>query len=206
MAVKAPAVLAHCRGSPTVEESNVIDCTLLGKWRPIPGYMNYEASDLGCIRSIDRIVMRKDGRSMCCKGKILRPGNTGGRLTVVISGKSHYVHELVLLAFIGACPPGQECCHENDDATDNRLVNLRWDTRNENMRDRVRNGRHPMRKRLCCPIGHKLVAPNLRERKDGRGCLACNRASANLSYAQRAGKPFDFRTVADQHYRRIMAA
>src|SRR5262245_50618733 len=52
------------------------------------------------------------------------------------------VHRLVLLAFVGPCPGGMECCHANDDRQDNRLSNLRWDTRGNNISDAIRNGRN----------------------------------------------------------------
>jgi hypothetical protein len=48
---------------------------------------------------------------------------------------------LVLEVFVGLCPEGMECCHEDDDCTNNRLTNLRWGTRAENNQDKVRNGR-----------------------------------------------------------------
>jgi len=35
-----------------------------------------------------------------------------------------------------------EVCHINDIKTDNRLCNLRYGTRSDNMEDAVRNGRH----------------------------------------------------------------
>lgn len=58
-------------------------------------------------------------------------------------GKRHfrYVHRLVLEVFVGPCPPGMECCHDPDsNPTNNRLDNLRWDTRGANNRDAIRNG------------------------------------------------------------------
>jgi hypothetical protein len=50
------------------------------------------------------------------------------------------VHRLVLEAFVGPCPPGMEACHNNGIKTDNRLENLRWDTRKANARDRTLHG------------------------------------------------------------------
>lgn len=59
------------------------------------------------------------------------------------------VHRLVLEAFVGPCPQGMECCHNNGIPGDNRLENLRWDTRKANHGDQKRMGtriagsRHP---------------------------------------------------------------
>ena len=50
-----------------------------------------------------------------------------------------YVHRLVLTAFMGECPPGHEACHNNGVPDDNRLDNLRWDTKSANRRDRERH-------------------------------------------------------------------
>lgn len=57
------------------------------------------------------------------------------------SRRTARVSHLVLEAFVGPCPSGLECCHENDVASDNRLTNLRWDTRKANIADAIRNNR-----------------------------------------------------------------
>jgi hypothetical protein len=51
------------------------------------------------------------------------------------------VHHLVLEAFVGPCPPGQEARHVNDnDRANNALSNLAWGTHRENCADRDRHG------------------------------------------------------------------
>ena len=50
------------------------------------------------------------------------------------------VHQLVLLTFVGPCPPGMECRHLDDNPSNNNLENLCWGTRKQNMKDRVLNG------------------------------------------------------------------
>jgi hypothetical protein len=52
------------------------------------------------------------------------------------------VHTLVLEAFVGPCLPGMECCHRDGNPANNRLDNLRWDTRAANRRDMLRHGTH----------------------------------------------------------------
>lgn len=54
--------------------------------------------------------------------------------------KMAMVHQLVLAAFAGPCPPGQEGCHNNGQPADCALANLRWDTHAANMADMVRHG------------------------------------------------------------------
>ena len=51
--------------------------------------------------------------------------------------KTYYKHRLVLHAFVGECPFGCEALHINGNKLDNRLENLRWGTRKENVADSV---------------------------------------------------------------------
>jgi HNH endonuclease len=50
------------------------------------------------------------------------------------------LHRIVLEAFRGPCPPGMEACHNDGDPFNNRLDNLRWDTRKGNFADEERHG------------------------------------------------------------------
>lgn len=59
------------------------------------------------------------------------------------------VHRLILLTFVGPCPPGMECCHNDGSRSNNALSNLRWDTRSSNAQDRVRHGRHNLKGSRC---------------------------------------------------------
>ena len=123
------------------------------RWLPVVGFEGrYEVSDLGRVRSVDRaeIYVRRDqysGRDLVVKrtlkGRMLRPGpNDSGHLTVAIGkGNSRLVHQLVLEAFVGPCPPRHECRHANDVPDQNTLENLCWGTRSDNLHDAVRNGK-----------------------------------------------------------------
>jgi hypothetical protein len=71
-----------------------------------------------------------------------------GHLSVAIGkGNSRQVHQLVLEAFVGPCPEGYEVLHLNHEPSDNRLVNLKYGTRSENVRMDyavgARNGSRP---------------------------------------------------------------
>ena len=63
-------------------------------------------------------------------------------IRLVKNGKPHkrFIHRLLLETFVGAPKQGQHCRHLNGDKKDNRLKNLVWGTRSENMMDRVRHG------------------------------------------------------------------
>ncbi len=124
-------------------------------WRDIPGYEGiYQASTLGRIRSLDRplySINHYTGEPFkrIMKGRILKPGAfcKSGHLSVVLgrgtNGKP--VHKLITLTFIGPTPIGMEILHNNDNPTDNRLSNLRFGTRTENILDVFYQGK-PWRK------------------------------------------------------------
>lgn len=110
------------------------------RWRQIAGFIGYEVSDLGRVRSLPRLG--SDGRRW--KGKILKA--TVGKHGYPVVGLSFgevvdkYVHRLVLEAFRGSCPPDKEGCHNNGQRQDCRLDNLRWDTRKANAQDAITHG------------------------------------------------------------------
>jgi hypothetical protein len=102
-------------------------------WKLVPEYDGkYEVSDQGRVRSFQRDP----------QGRILRPGRMpGGHLSVALGrGNSQCVHKLVLLTFVGVAPDKHECLHINGVPSDNRLTNLRWGTRSENMKDAYAHG------------------------------------------------------------------
>lgn len=112
-------------------------------WRPVVGYEGlYEVSSHGRVKSLAR--KRNTGRGIrTVRERILR-AKPGLYPTVTLrhcgDPKTHYVHDLVLRAFIGPPPSGFEACHGDGDKWNCRLTNLRWDTPSGNHRDRVRHG------------------------------------------------------------------
>lgn len=115
-------------------------------WRPIPGWVGeYEVSDQGRVRSVPRTVDMVDGRHYRVAGKVRALWtDRHGYVHVVLyrsdRGKRYAVHGLVAAAFLGPCPDGMEVCHGNGNSTDNRLENLRYDTRSANMLDKRQHG------------------------------------------------------------------
>lgn len=124
-------------------------------WKSVPGYGGYyEASSLGRVRSIDRIVVKRHRSGKLIQqryaGRLLKPCKTDelGHMVVHlgIDGKKMNVsvHRMVLLAFVGEPCDGQEACHNNGNASDNRLANLRWDTHEANNGDRINHGTYAL--------------------------------------------------------------
>ena len=104
----------------------------LETWKDVPGYENlYQVSDFGRVRSLSRFTRTKGKTLRLHSGKMLRP-QTIPRYGLVVNlckfGKLRQtsIPRLVLLAFVGPCPEGMECCHFPDrDVRNNKLNNLR---------------------------------------------------------------------------------
>jgi hypothetical protein len=103
-------------------------------WLGIEGFPGYEVSDLGRVRR-----QLASGETRLLRATPNKSGHRSVTLRVGGRPRSLLVHRLVLQAFVGDCPPGLESCHADDDPTNNRLTNLRWGTRAENIDDRLRN-------------------------------------------------------------------
>lgn len=105
-------------------------------WCDIPGFSGYQASDAGRIRSTDRMLEDRLGRKRFKKGVMLRPApSASGHLSVVLGRKvgTKSVHTLVLSTFVGPRPKGLDILHLNHNPGDNRVSNLKYGTRTENL-------------------------------------------------------------------------
>ncbi len=107
-------------------------------WRPIPGYEGwYSVSNTGRVR-------RDKAERGTQAGHILVPFIRDGYCVLTLWKHGYLfrarVHRLVLSAFVGAPGPNQETRHLNGIRTDNRVDNLCWGTRLENVQDKVGHG------------------------------------------------------------------
>lgn len=105
-------------------------------WLKIKKYPYYEASNLGNIRSINRVVMRC-GFQLNRTGVILTPTlNDNGYYIVSLYNKKtnrhERVHRLVASTFIENMQKKKTVNHKNGVKTDNRVENLEWATHSEN--------------------------------------------------------------------------
>lgn len=115
------------------------------RWKPIPGFERYQVSDLGRVRSkkkngfkILKLTVYRNFRPTGLFGP--PPSGKITHLSVGLSSsdgwqKKFQVHRLVLFVFVGPCPANMEGCHNDGDASNNRLSNLRWDTPVSNQAD-----------------------------------------------------------------------
>jgi len=130
------------------------------QWRDIPNYENmYQISDLGRLKSYDRIVKHPNGKSnFPIKGKIKKNSfapNGYLRFSICKNNKRHYdsIHRAVAIAFIpnplnlpevnhiGLYPDGRQ-----GNKHDNRAISLEWSTKSENTKHAFREGLSNTRK------------------------------------------------------------
>lgn len=96
-------------------------------WRPIIYYPGGFVSNLGRIR---------DWKSI--RKAWISPSHVHPSVAIPYGG-SKLVHRVVAETWLGPLPKGLVTCHNNDNKLDARVVNLRYDTLQENAKDRRRN-------------------------------------------------------------------
>ncbi len=102
-------------------------------WTVVPGCSGrYEVTSDGRIRNAKSL-------------RPLRPmAAESGHLYILfrdgVRSRKLFVHRAVLLTFVGPPRSGQETRHLNGRETDNRIENLAWGTRLENVADKVTHG------------------------------------------------------------------
>ncbi len=101
----------------------------------------------------------------------LKPIPRGRYVTVNLSDgtrkSGHYIHRLVLEAFVGPCPEGMVCCHNDGDAENNQVENLRWDTYQGNSDDMLRHGTRLMGSQINAKLTEDEVVEIRRLRSGG---------------------------------------
>jgi hypothetical protein len=122
------------------------------EYRDIPGFPGYRVGSDGSVWSCRNKHgdLQDEWHRLTPRPRVTgHPPRKGRYLQVLIAPspgarpRNLSVHRLVLLAFIGPCPPGHETCHGDDDPENNALSNLRWGTKKNNRDDAVRRGTWP---------------------------------------------------------------
>jgi hypothetical protein len=127
----------------------------------VPGFPGYRVGDDGSvwsnIRRLNLSPRWRRLRPVIFTARNSRETVSYQRVSLRRDKKTYlrFVHRLVLILFVGPCPPGKECCHNDGNSLNNDLENLRWDTKKANQADRKKHGTY-----LC---GHDVHNARLTE-------------------------------------------
>ena len=116
-------------------------------WKPISGYEGfYEVSNLGRIRSLERIVECSDGRKRKIKDRTLKGSSYSGGysgVTLHKDGCAKFVniHRIVAEAFVPNPLEKEEVNHKDENPSNNHASNLEWVTHKENINYSTRTER-----------------------------------------------------------------
>ena len=110
-------------------------------WKDIEGFVGYyKISNLGNVKSVERIVNYSDNRlriynSAIIKSNICGRGYNVIRLTKDKSKRTFYIHQLVAMAFLNHKPNGNTIVvdHIDNNKNNNDLLNLRLLSNMENI-------------------------------------------------------------------------
>lgn len=112
---------------------------MTNSWLPIQGYEGiYEVSESGDVRSLDRLIVGKDGREYRKKGKVLKPVVVSRYLNVCLSKpscnpKQSRIHRLVATAFIENPCNLPQINHKDGNKMNNHFQNLEWVSAEQNV-------------------------------------------------------------------------
>lgn len=124
-------------------------------FRKIAGFPLYEISNYGELRSWNT-ARRKSKHPFYMKLTKNKTGYLFGSPRSNSKKRKSSISRLVLEAFFGPCPEDMECCHNNGIRDDNRLENLRWDTRKNNNADKIKHGT-----KLCGETAYNAKLKNI---------------------------------------------
>jgi len=115
----------------------------------------YYVSDLGNVKKLGGKQFKRNGTNLkLCQ---INSGYLIAKMYVNHKHMYRTVHRLVAEAFLGK-REGLDINHKNGDKQDNRLENLEWCTRKENMEHCVRNGLRKDVKKVMAIREGKLIA------------------------------------------------
>jgi hypothetical protein len=153
------------------------------EWRAVPGFDGYEVSDEGQVRSHRRSAPRIIVGGLNEKGYRLVSLFAGSKST----RRTQAVHALVLSAFVGPRPEGQQVRHLDGNPANNSLANLAYGTAAENKQDAIRHGTQGQRWTHCIR-GHEFTDENTYISRKGRQqCRTCMRQRNRAWRASRQG-------------------
>lgn len=149
-------------------------------WKDIPEYEGlYQASNLGRIKSVDKIVKRKNVGNFFKKGTILKlQKSKNGYLLCKLSKNgvcpSKFVHTIIAKTFIENSD-GLPCInHKDENKTNNCVNNLEWcsyqynntyGTKTERIRKKLLNRKHTQEELKKMSVTHLGIPPKNKGKK-----------------------------------------
>lgn len=117
-------------------------------WKTFPDCPFIEASNLGRIRTKDRVVIRNNQRKQFIKGRVLKQWlRSDGYMDVhfSVNGKSIrlLVHRVIAISFLLNPNNLPEVNHKDNNRTNNNVSNLEWCTRQYNQDYKKKCGTSP---------------------------------------------------------------
>ena len=163
-------------------------------WKDIEGYEGYyQVSNLGRVRSLDRVILRADGTSALYRSKVLVSAGSpypGVFLSMGGTARGHRIHRLVAKAFLDNPNDYNEVDHIDGDKTNNRADNLQWCSHADNMRFATENGQmhHGPVRYKSAETKERMVADKRRAviRDDGKVYPSITKAAEDLGVTRPA--------------------
>lgn len=114
-------------------------------WKSYPSIEWLQGSNLGNVRTVDRVVVRKDGRKQFVKGRVLKQQrNKNGYMYVGFraNGKAVYlrVHRVIAMCFLPNPNNYPQVNHKDCNPSNNTVSNLEWCTASYNCQYREKYG------------------------------------------------------------------
>lgn len=172
-------------------------------WKAVPGYEGYyEASTMGRVRSVERVVMLVDRqmkpRPCIYKSRVLKPHigeisdrNILPRCQVVLSkdGKTRsvQVHRIIAETFLPNPESYETINHKDGDPMNNAVENLEWATRRQNNRHAFRNNLIHTMKPVTMYDGD---APVVTFPSEAEACRRMGISQGKVGAAARAGRKY----------------
>lgn len=117
-------------------ETGEIAPTPAEEWRKCTFCPDYEVSSLGRVRSLDRMIKKKNGWTQKRVGQMLIPGTCNRKDKqyhfVVINGVARLLHRVVALAFLPNPANLRTVDHIDRNRLNNAVSNLKWASHSEN--------------------------------------------------------------------------